>query len=174
MITTPHNGAVKHWFALYTKPRSEFKAEIQLNALGIQNYLPVVQQLKQWSDRKKLITEPLLRGYIFIYSTDKDRITALEQPAIVRCVTERGRAVVIPEQQMDNLIAFVHKEKQYTVYNGLLPGTKVRIAQGPFAGVEGIITTAANGNQFAVTVELLNRTIITYVSENELIQIQQA
>jgi len=58
------NSIDKFWFALYTKPRNEFKAEQQLIAAGITNYLPTVTLLKQWSDRKKKVTEPLLRGYI--------------------------------------------------------------------------------------------------------------
>ena len=48
----------KYWFALYTKPRSEFKAEQQLTAVGVENYLPTITRLKQWSDRKKKVTTP--------------------------------------------------------------------------------------------------------------------
>ena len=43
----------KHWFALYTKPRHEFKAELQLKNISIDNYLPTYIVTKQWSDRKK-------------------------------------------------------------------------------------------------------------------------
>ncbi|MBI2418666.1 MAG: UpxY family transcription antiterminator, partial [Ignavibacteriales bacterium] len=125
----------RNWFALYTRPRSEFKAEIQLNSIEILNYLPVTTQIKQWSDRKKKVTEPLLRGYIFIYATEKERLISLEQNAVIRCVSERGRAAVIPEDQMNNLRSFIQKEMQYDVYEGLVPGTKIRITHGPFAGV---------------------------------------
>lgn len=60
----------KNWFALYTKPKHEFKAEIKLNAEGIETYLPKISKIKQWSDRKKKIIEPVLRGYIFIYANE--------------------------------------------------------------------------------------------------------
>jgi hypothetical protein len=86
----------KYWFALYTKPRSEFKAEQQLNAVGVENYLPTVTRLKQWSDRKKKITTPLLNGYIFIFSNEADRLTSVEQQAIVRCIFDSGRPARIP------------------------------------------------------------------------------
>ena len=74
-----NNSLEKFWFALYTKPRNEFKSEQQLIAAGITNYLPTVTLLKQWSDRKKKVTEPLLRGYIFIYANEEERLVSLEQ-----------------------------------------------------------------------------------------------
>ena len=55
----------KYWYVLYTKPRHEFKAEAQINSLNIESYLPTNTVIKQWSDRKKKITEPLFKSYIF-------------------------------------------------------------------------------------------------------------
>ncbi len=59
------NSTDKFWFALYTKPRNEFKAEQQLTAVDITNYLPTVTLLKQWSDRKKKVTEPAFKRIHF-------------------------------------------------------------------------------------------------------------
>ena len=93
----------KAWFALYTKSRSEFKAAEQIGANEVEYYLPTVVKYSQWSDRKKKITEPLIRGYIFIYADEKERILSLEQNAVVRCLTERGRPAKIPDWQIDNI-----------------------------------------------------------------------
>ncbi|MEJ2505376.1 MAG: transcription termination/antitermination NusG family protein [Ignavibacteriaceae bacterium] len=79
----------KSWLALYTKPRSEFKAEEQLISSGIQTYLPTITKLKQWSDRKKKIAEPLFRGYIFIYADEQERLTSVEKPAIVKSYDQK-------------------------------------------------------------------------------------
>ena len=86
----------KSWFALYTRPRSEFKAAEQINSLGVYYYLPTITKVRQWSDRKKKITEPVIRGYIFIYGDEKERLISLEQQAVVRCVFEAGRPAKIP------------------------------------------------------------------------------
>ena len=74
----------KKWFALYTKSKHEFKAAAQLNECEIEYYLPTVVRIKQWSDRKKKVTEPLFSGYIFLHGSEKERLIALEQYAIVR------------------------------------------------------------------------------------------
>ena len=54
------------WYVLYTKPRHEIKALERLAQNGFEVYCPMKTTLKQWSDRKKKVSEPLLPSYIFI------------------------------------------------------------------------------------------------------------
>ena len=122
------------WFALYTKPRNEFKASKQLEAVGVDYYLPTIVKISQWSDRKKKITEPLLRGYIFIFSNEKERILALEQHSIVRCISQRGRPERVPNWQIDNLKKMLQTDAKFQIKEGLTPGVKVKIKEGPFPG----------------------------------------
>ncbi len=161
----------KYWFALYTRPRSEFKAAEQLEANGINYYLPTVTTLKQWSDRKKKITEPIMRGYIFIKAEEKERLLALEQYSVVRCVTERGKPAVIPEWQIDNLKKMLEYDGDFYVMNGLVPGKKVRIKEGPFSGVEGTYQESENDKTISVSIELLNRSVIAHLPRESVIEI---
>ena len=129
----------KVWFALYTKPKSEFKAAEQISECGICYFLPTITRVKQWSDRKKKITEPLLRGYIFIYADEKERIMSLEQQSVVRCLFDSGRPARIPQWQIDNLKTMLDSNSELFIKEGLIPGTQVRIKDGPFNGVIGIV-----------------------------------
>ena len=56
----------KTWYALYTKSRNEKKAHSALVSSGIDSFLPLIKNLKQWSDRKKWVEEPLFRSYLFV------------------------------------------------------------------------------------------------------------
>ncbi len=161
----------KHWFAFYTKPRHEFKAEIQIGALGVVTYLPTTIELHQWSDRKKKVRTPLLSGYIFVYADERERIKALEVPAVIRCISERGRPAAIPENQIDNLRNFIREETKYSIYNGIVKGTKIVIKEGPFQGVSGVVAEDSDGKTLAVAIELLNRSIITYISDNDIVEV---
>jgi transcription antitermination factor NusG len=161
----------KHWYALYTKPRSEFKAAEQLETIEVNYYLPVITNIKQWSDRKKKITEPVIRGYIFIKADERERLFALEQYSIVRCVTERGRPAVIPDWQIENLRRMLEYEGDFYVMNGLVPGKKVKIKEGPFTGVEGIYRESENDKTIAVSIELLNRSVIAHLPKESLVEI---
>ena len=173
MIKNKNNE--KTWFALYTKPRSEFKASQQLAGVEVEHYLPTITKLKQWSDRKKKVTEPLIRGYIFIYATENQRLASVEQPSIVRCVFDGGHPASIPDWQIDNIIKMLSLKSEIIVYNGIVSGTKVKIKNGPFEGVVGIVTNNEMGKSISISIDLLNRSVITRVpqgSELELLKEQ--
>jgi transcriptional antiterminator RfaH len=153
----------KAWFALYTKPKSEFKAAGQITECGIDYFLPSITRLKQWSDRKKKITEPLLRGYIFIFANEKERIISLEQQAVVRCIFDAGRPAKIPQWQIDNLKTMLNTNSELFIHEGLIPGAHVRIKDGPFDGIIGTIQSSDGGKTIAVSIDLLNRSIIAHL-----------
>ena len=161
----------KYWFALYTKPRSEFKAEQQMITAGINNYLPTITRLKQWSDRKKKVTEPLLRGYIFIYANEQERLISVEQQAVVRCIFDAGRPAKIPEWQINNLRTLLETKSDIIVKNGIVPGAKVRITSGPFEGVIGTVVSGEAGKSVSVTIDLLNRSVITRLPDESNVEV---
>jgi len=163
----------KAWFALYTKPRNEFKAAEQIESLEVDYFLPTITKIKQWSDRKKKITEPLLRGYILIYASEKQRILSLEQKAIVRCVFDLGKPAKIPQWQIDNLKTMLKTNSKLTIEEGLLPGVKVLITDGPFQGVIGKVQNFAGGKTIAVSIDLLNRSVIARLPKESVFEVLQ-
>jgi transcription antitermination factor NusG len=60
-----------HWSAIYTRSRNEKKVAERLNASGIKVYCPTQTTLKQWSDRKKKVTEPIFKSYVFVQYKDE-------------------------------------------------------------------------------------------------------
>jgi len=62
-----------YWFAVYTRPRWEKKVVKLLNEKGIENYCPLNKVVKQWSDRKKVVLEPIFKSYIFVRVTEEDK-----------------------------------------------------------------------------------------------------
>lgn len=160
------------WFALYTKPRAEFVAETKLNELGVEVYLPKILRVKQWSDRKKKILEPLFKSYIFIRCTEQQRALASYLPQIVKTVCFDGKPAIIPDEQIENIRTLLHKTNDVTVVDGIVEGTAVKIVEGPFAGVTGVVFTKLNDElMLGVSIELLNRTVVVQVSKNSLMKI---
>ncbi|HUX94025.1 MAG TPA: UpxY family transcription antiterminator [Ignavibacteriaceae bacterium] len=161
----------KSWFALYTKSRSEFKAAEEIHSVGVEYYLPSITRVRQWSDRKKKITEPLLRGYIFIFADERERMISLEQESVVRCIFDFGRPAKIPEWQINNLRLFLNGKSDFFVNEGLIPGEKVLIKDGPFEGVIGTILDKGNEKSIAVSIDLLNRSIVALLPKDSSIEI---
>jgi len=151
---------IKNWFALYTKSRHEFKAEEQIKAKGVETYLPTITIVKKWSDRKKKVTEPLFRGYIFIYATEIERNLAITCDAVIKTIFFDGKPAVIPAQQIESIRRLLESPERIKVFTGITKGTVVKIESGPFAGIEGVVDfVSRDESMLSVSIEILNRII---------------
>lgn len=171
IIENPNVSKEKYWYALYTRSRHEFKAAAYLSELSIEHYLPTVTKLKQWSDRKKKVTEPVLKGYVFMFGDEAERYNALQNDAVVCTVSFEGKPARIPSWQIESLKKIISNEKDLVVKNGLTKGTRIRIDEGPFAGVEGIVVqTNDRDKMLGVSIDLLNRTVLVRLPDTSVIK----
>ena len=135
-----------HWYACYTRARHEKQVEAQLRQRGMESYLPLVQQMRQWSDRKKAVQFPLFPSYVFGRFRLADLHAVLTTPGVSTIVRANGYPTPIPPGDLDNVKHFVAALAD----SGLEPdprpflaeGQWVRVMEGPFEGVEGIVVEA--------------------------------
>ena len=127
----------KKWFVVYTKFQQELKTADQLTAIGITNYCPTVNLIKQYSDRKKKIKKPLLPSYVMVHIEESKRNQVFSSPGVVRYLFYLGKPAVIPSYEielMQNHLKGVYKEIQT---KSLYVGAIYKIPQGPFSGLIG-------------------------------------
>ena len=134
----------KKWFVVYTRPQQELKVSKQLSAMGITNYCPTITLVKQYSDRKKKVTKPLLPSYVMVEVEEKDRNKVFGCSGIVRYLFFLGKPAVVPAPQI-NLI----QDHLNGVYNDfkvttLSVGDSHTITEGPFSGVTGKVVETDN------------------------------
>ncbi|MDA8871428.1 UpxY family transcription antiterminator [Flavobacteriaceae bacterium] len=125
------------WFILYTKPQFEIKVAEALQKIGVRAYCPVYTQLKQYSDRKKKVTKPLLRSYVLVKIEDKDRDQVFEIPGVVRYVFWLGKPAIVREDEivlMENNLSGIYESISVST---LEKGTAYTIPEGPFKGLSG-------------------------------------
>jgi len=121
------------WYPVYTRSRAEKKAFDELNRKGIITYLPLHKTLKQWSDRKKFIEEPLLKSYLFVYISSKEYTEVLMTNGIARFLYFSGKVASMPEQQIEHLKKLLATEHDLEVFDyDIKPGQKVLVKAGPF------------------------------------------
>ena len=77
---------VYKWYPVYTFPKAEKKAHQALLSKGIESYLPLRRQLKQWSDRKKWVEEPFIKSYLFVYIAEHEQTEVLMTKGIARFI----------------------------------------------------------------------------------------
>jgi len=158
---------MKKWYALYTKPRHEFKALEQLNGINIETYLPTITIVRLWSDRKKKITEPLFKSYIFIYANEVERNNAVTRDAVLKTIFFDGKPAVIPEREIEDLKRLLESPEKIEVFNGIVRGAIVKIESGPFEGIEGIVNSISKDeSSLSISIEMLNRTVSVTIPSN--------
>ena len=130
--------ARKKWYALYTRPRWEKRVFEDLIYKGIDTYLPLIKTLKQWSDRKKMVEEPLFHSYIFVHITPTEHDRALQTMGVVRFVTFKGIAVAIPHWEIEAVKAYVGEGTERMVYtDDIHIGDPVEVVFGTMKGLKG-------------------------------------
>ncbi len=171
VIINPNISYKNFWFAFYTKPKHEFKASLYLSSIDLEYYLPTITTLKQWSDRKKKITEPLFKGYIFVNCNERERYDALQHDSIISTVSFSGKPAKIPKWQIENLKKMLDENREVFVKDMLPEGTNVKIIDGPFKGITGIITQSDDhGKVFGITIDLLRRSVLVKLPKESIIK----
>jgi transcriptional antiterminator RfaH len=162
--------SLKHnWHAIYTRPRHEKKVYEQLQQAKIEAFLPLQTTIRQWSDRKKKVTEPLFRCYVFVFVSSQDYYRAVNINGVVRYVTFEGKAVAIPEKQIlliRNLLS-----QDIEVDESPVPierGTRVEIKAGPLIGVFGELVEHAGKKRVIIRIEEINKILLINVPLNFL------
>lgn len=134
------NNSTPYWTAFYTKPRNEKKASERLLKSGFEMYCPTRTVLKQWSDRKKKVQEPVFTSYVFAKVDEAQRLEILLDHAIVNSVFWLGKPVVIRDLEMEEIRQFLdeHPNAQ-TQQRNFREGDDVFVNSGPLSGQSGAI-----------------------------------
>lgn len=159
------SAAIKNkWYPVYTNPRAEKKAYQALSDKGITAYLPLHRQLKQWSDRKKWIEEPILKSYIFVNIAEHEQANVLMTKGISRFLYFSGKPASMPDRQINELKLLMASsfELEITEEN-LQPGEKIIIKAGPLKGMTGEIVSNRSQKQLILRLESIGCSIIVHV-----------
>jgi transcription antitermination factor NusG len=164
----------KRWYALYTKSRAEKKAEKELKAKGIEAYLPLEKRLKQWSDRKKWVEEPLIRSYIFVRVNKKDLSQAIYTPGIVTLVTFEGKPAPIPDKQIQVIKDILSSEEKFEVTSDRFEiGEKVEITQGGLKGLKGEMIEHLNKYKVLIRLEVIDQNLLININPSYIKKMEQ-
>ena len=93
-------GNSKKWFVLCTKPRNELKVTERLNRIGVKVYTPTKIEVRQWSDRKKKVTIPLLPSMVLVQLLDKEVDVVFDVPGVVRFLFEHGKRASVSDEEV--------------------------------------------------------------------------
>jgi len=156
-----------HWYAVYTSSNHEKKVAAHLSRRGIENFLPLYESLRKWSDRRVRLQLPLFPGYLFVHLALRDRVPVLETPGVIRLVGSGGKPAPLEAGQVERLregLARVAVEP----YPYLSIGQRVRVVSGPLEGMEGMLLRRKSGPRVVISVELIQRSFVADIDSDAL------
>lgn len=155
----------KKWYAIYTRSRAEKKVYEQLLLENIEAFFPTVVRLKQWTDRKKKVVEPLLRSYVFVHIfIEQQRFKVLESPHAVRLVCFEGAPVAIPDEQIGflKILSNQHLDIE-TTRDTFKLGQNVCVKAGALLGLKGQLVEYRGTKKVVVKIDHLNQVLLVTI-----------
>lgn len=153
------------WVAVYTRSRAEKRVAELLSQCSVENYLPIVAQRHKWSDRYKMVEEPLFKSYLFVKIKRKEVERVRKVQGVATIVSFGGEVVTVPDEQVESIRRLVDAKQELTVLesSALHKGAMVRIEEGPFAGMEGVLVSECKGGNFAVRIDAIGLSLVTTI-----------
>lgn len=159
------------WYAVYTKPRWEKKVADLLTRKNIENYCPLNKVQRQWSDRKKIVMEPLFQSYVFVKISGDMQSLVRDTSGILNFVYWLRKPAVIRDEEIEVIKRFMNEYQNVQLEKAEVNlNDRVRIIGGPLMMREGNVLEVKNK-----TVKVLLPSLgYALVAEIEKVNLQRA
>ncbi len=160
----------KLWHVIYTKSKWEKKVDELLLQRGFESWCPVQKKERQWSDRKKIIEEPLFRSYVFVKASKEDRNQILSINGVVNFLYFEKKPAIIRDKEIETIKKYLgesYQSIQVVDMTNIPPQTRVAINNGLFMGQKGEVIKSGKKNVF-VRLESINMMMIVEFKVEEI------
>lgn len=148
------------WFVFYTKARWEKRVFDILTKFGFEAFLPLVKELHQWTDRKKLVEVPLFRSYIFVKAQESQIQDILKIPGIAWSIRQEGTPSYLRNKDKELIERALDSGYQINEesVDEFLVGDRVKVQQGPLSGLSGAVIKGQK-DQLLIRIDSLDKVI---------------
>lgn len=160
-LVPPLAGEAQNWYALLTRARHEKVVAHRLSEAGVSAFLPLVTEVRRWSDRRKAVEFPLFSCYVFakLPPTSQGRLKALRIDGVFNLVGGRGEGTPIPDEQIEAVRRLINERLPWQSHPFLRIGQRVRIRSGALEGVEGILVSRSGESSIVVSIDAIQRSL---------------
>ena len=158
----------KKWLAVYTKPRWEKKVDQILKDKGIESYCPLNKVHRKWSDRMKMVEEPLFKSYVFVHIDEEEEKNVRFVSGVLNFVYWLGKPAVIKPKDIERIKRFLkeHNDVEAKAMD-LAPNTQVIITSGLLMDKEARVLRNY-GKKVEVEIETLGYKLVAYVNNKQV------
>ncbi|AVR45266.1 antitermination protein NusG [Christiangramia fulva] len=128
------------WYVVRTKPQHEIKSARILEELGMEVFCPTIQEIRQWSDRKKKVTLPLFKSYLFVNATPNNRNRVFEAPGVLNFLYWQKQPAIARKEEIETIKTWLNNDKIEGLEVGQFQlGEELSIKNGKFANKKAIV-----------------------------------
>ena len=147
------------WYALQCWVRKEGMIASRLEGQGFECFLPKYKSIREWSDRRKVVEQPLFPGYLFCRFEYSQRRPVVVTPGVLQVVGCSRTPVPVEDREIEALQLAVSSQVHSQPWPYLEMGERVRIHTGKLAGLEGILVNFKGNHRVVLSVSLLQRSV---------------
>lgn len=162
----------RKWLAVYTRPRWEKKVDQLLKEKGVESYCPLNKVRRKWSDRVKIVEEPLFKSYVFVKVSDEDRTAVRMTSGAINFVYWEGKPAVIKEKEITAIRRFLNEYENVEARPlELKINQRVRITNGSLMDQEGKVLDIRRKTA-KIAIDSLGYTLVAYFDRSKLTSAQ--
>lgn len=146
------------WYAVHIRARHEKKVAFELNARKIATFLPLVTEIRKWSDRTTKVEVPLFSCYAFVNFdwSPENRLSVLRVPGVLSFVGGNLQGMAIANSEIESIQTLMRKFP-VSAHAFLKVGQWVRVRGGALDGMQGVLVRCTGGNRLVISVETIQR-----------------
>lgn len=159
----------RKWLAVYSRPRWEKKVDQLLSEKGLESYCPLNKVRRKWSDRVKVVEEPLFKSYVFVKVNDEDRTSVRMTPGVINFVYWEGKPALIKEKEINAIRRFLNEYENVELrpMKNIEVHQRVKITAGPLMDHEGEVVSLER-KMVKVAIDSLGYILVAYIERTKL------
>ncbi len=154
------------WYAVSTRSRQEKVIALALEGLGIPHFLPLIEEQRQWSDRRKTVSVPLFPGYLFVRTgrAAESQLRLRKISGVVDLVRSHKGPVEVPESEIASVRTLLARGIRCSPHPFPEAGDRVRVVRGALAGIEGVFVRCGAQASLVISVDVIRRSVSVNVA----------
>ena len=156
------------WWVAHVRSRQEKALARECRLRGVPFYLPLREQRSVRGRRRRVSFLPLFPGYVFVRGDlEHERLEILRTNLCVNVLA------VLDQEALGHDLAQVRRLQEsglpLRTHPELTAGSAVRIAEGPFEGMTGRVTSLKGKDRFVVSVRFIHRSVSVELDRDALV-----
>jgi transcription antitermination factor NusG len=135
---------------------------------GISSYCPLNKVRRKWSDRFKVVEEPLFKSYVFVRITEKEMSAVRQVSGVINFVYWNNKPATIKDEEVDQIKRFLNEYQDVQVVPmEIKPQSKVLITKGIMMNKEAEVVQVRS-KMVEVIIECLGYKLTAQINKSNI------